>query len=225
MLSALLTLALLLPQPQDEVRKEVVVSDDGLKSVSVHFYQPPYAGAPNIVIVHDWGGSKDNWADIAQILRSFGHGVVLFDLRGHSDASIAYYYFTDEQVAEMLEDVALVVKYAREKGSGPVHIMGAGLGANLAIIASAIDGRVGKVVAISPGLNYRGLKTAEAMEKLDPERVLLLAGQEDIYSVYSTRELKRLYQVERKLYQSAGHGVWMLKRQNEILDDIIKWLR
>jgi pimeloyl-ACP methyl ester carboxylesterase len=224
MLIALLSLALLMPLPQEKFRQEIAVDEDGY-SLPVKYYPPPFAGAPNIVIVHDWGGSSEDWTEIAEFLRTFGNGVVLFDLRGHGGSTTAYYYFTDAQVAGMVDDVILAVGFAREKGNGPVHILGADIGANLALVAAAQLGDVGKVIAVSPGLDYRGMEIAGALDKMPNDKVLLLASQEDVYSVYSIRELVRLYPVERRLYQNAGHGVWLLRRQREILQEIIDWLR
>jgi len=225
MLPVLLSLCMLLPQPQDKIRQEIAISEDGYTSLPVRYYTPPFAGAPMVVIVHDWGGTADNWSDTASFLQIIGYSVLLFDMRGHGGATTAYYYFKDSQVAGMLEDVRLALEFGRGKNPGTIHLIGAGLGANLALAAAAEDGNAGKVIAISPGLNYRGIRAGDALGDLDPEGVLLLASQEDVYSVHSIRELLRLYPVERKIYQSAGHGVWMLKRQPEIRQENADWLR
>ena len=126
----------------------------------------------------------------------------------------------------MREDVILAIRFARERGGETTHILGAGLGANLALAVAAEDGGVSRVVAISPGLDYRGVTLDESLQKLPPERVLLVASLEDVYSVYSIRELVNPLPVkpETRMLNNAGHGVWILRRQEGIVDSIAAWL-
>ena len=227
-----LAVALFLQSPQ-EVSLHTITAEDG-HALPLRYYQPQFRGAPSVVVVHDWGGSLERWTDIAERLRGFGFGVVLFNMRGHGGATRAYYFFTNPQIAEMAGDIALVLRFVRERSDGPLHILGAGLGANLAIVAAVADGAVDKVVAISPGLNYRGVTIDERITELPPESMLLIASREDVYSVHSIDELVHLFpasqegmsagQPVRRLYDNVGHGVWILKRLPGAVETIARWL-
>jgi len=210
--------------PQDNFSQHTITSDDGL-ALTLRHYPPQLGGAPTIVVVHDWGGSLERWVFIAERLQSHGFGVVLFNLRGHGGATSAYYFFTDEQVGRMRDDVALALAFARGRAGGALHLLGAGVGANLALCVAAKEG-VDRVVAVSPGLNYRGVAVEDAIKALDPESVLLVASQEDVYSIYSIRKLRRLMpkQPESRLLSNAGHGVWVLMRQPATIEMIARWL-
>lgn len=216
--------ALALATPQQNFTQHTISSEDGF-TLPLRFYPPSAGGAPIVVIVHDWGGSLDRWVDIAERLQGHGFGVVLFNLRGHGGSTSAYYYFTDEQVAALREDVELALHFAYGRAGGAVHLLGAGLGANLAVAAAAVEG-ADRIVALSPGIVYRGIDIREAIAELDPASLLLVASQEDVYSVRSIRELQHLTEVqpESRLLSNAGHGVWILLRQPASIEMIARWL-
>jgi len=213
--------------PQQQFSQHTAASEDGL-TLTIRYYHPPAAGAPLVVVVHDWGGSLQNWEQISTKLQDYGFGVVLFNVRGHGGASTAYYYFSDERIAEMKKDVSLALAFARGRAGGAVHLLGAGLGANLAISVAAEEGGVDKVVAISPGLNYRGIGVGDAVQELEKGNLslLMIASQEDVYSVYSIRELERSLEgrSQSRLLNNAGHGVWILMRQPASIEMIARWL-
>lgn len=206
--------------------RDYSATDDSGLSVPVRYYSPPYGGAPVIVVVHDWGGSIDRWEDVSAKLQKLGFGVVLFNLRGHDGSSIPYYRFSDVQIKDLQRDVALAVDFARKRAPGNIILMGAGLGANLALMVAAEDVEIGKIVALSPGLHYRGLMiNGDMTEKLDG-RVMLVASQEDSYSVFSIDIMARHFETapEVKYYSNVGHGVWIIKRLPEALATVARWL-
>jgi alpha-beta hydrolase superfamily lysophospholipase len=211
--------------PQQNYSQHVAASETGL-TLPVRYYHPAAAGAPLIVIVHGWSDSQDYWEGVADKFQGLGFGVVLFNLRGHGGSTRAYYYFTGEQIAAMKEDVALALAFARGRAGGEIHLLGADLGASLAIIAAAEEGGVDKVVAVSPGLSYRGLDIRASVGKLGLAKLLLIASQEDVYSVYSIRQLERSAggEAQSRILNNAGHGVWVLLRQPTTIEMIARWL-
>lgn len=211
--------------PQQQFSQHTAASEDGL-TLPVRYYHPPAAGAPLIVVVHDWGSSLQNWEKISRQLQEYGFGVILFNVRGHGGASTAYYYLSDEQIGGMKMDVSLALAFARSRAGGAVHLLGTGLGANLAVAVAAEEGGVDKMVAISPGLNYRGIDIRGAVKELAQENLLMVASQEDVYSIYTIRELERELegQSQSRLLNNAGHGVWILMRQPASIEMIARWL-
>lgn len=200
-------------------------AEDGAP-VNLHYYSQPYGGAPVIVVAHDWGGSFERWQDIAERFQKLGFGVILFNFRGHGDAEHPYYYFTDKQVENLGLDLKLAVRFAKDRSGGKVLLVGAGLGANLALQLAAQDESIKKVAAISPGLDYRGIQLDESMAKKLGKRVFFIASQEDSFSVHSIEIFSHYFESppETKLYATGGHGVWILKRLPESLVTLARWL-
>lgn len=218
-------LVLLAGAPQDGAREERISDGSGL-DITARYYQPPFGGAPTIVIVHDWGARYQRWEDIAPRFQSLGFGVILFNLRGHGTRSNPWYLFTDDDVRDLKRDVSLVSDYAARLSPGMVYIIGEGLGANLAMAVAADNAAIRKVVALSPGLAYRGVYlSGEILAKVSG-RVLLIASRDDTYSANCLREINAMLPEEpaSTLYSNAGHGVWMLKRVPDAIPAIARWL-
>jgi pimeloyl-ACP methyl ester carboxylesterase len=222
-LAFLTAILLLSPMPQDYSERTV---GDEQYSMTVRHYPAPFGGAPNIVLVHDWGGDMDRWNDVAHKLQELGFGVILFNLAGHGGDAVPYYRFSNEHMDLLRRQVALALRFAREQGS-VVHLLGAGLGANLALEAALDSTFVSRIVAVSPGLDYRGVKLTERMAEELPGKVLFIASQEDSYSVHSIEVFVRHAGEEEpgtRFYSNVGHGVWILKRLPESLATIARWL-
>lgn len=82
------------------------------------------------------------------------------------------------------------------------------------------------VVLLSPGLDYQGLTTNDAVVAYGERPILLVASQEDTYAADSVRRLEELAQGEAQLevYSEAGHGTAMLDRQPALAEVILAWL-
>ena len=85
-------------------------------------------------------------------------------------------------------------------------------------------------VLLSPGLNYRGIKTDELVKKVyHTKAIYLTAAKDDDYS-YET--VQKLYDVlpeeifrELKLFDEGGHGTKLFETHSELMDIVIKWLK
>ena len=72
-----------------------------------------------------------------------------------------------------------------------VGIIGASIGANLAIMYTAGDRRVRTAIALSPGLNYLGLEPLGYLEDYDARALYLIAGEGDQTAFESCEALER----------------------------------
>src|SRR5213079_1745706 len=71
-------------------------------------------------------------------------------------------------------------------------IAGASIGANMAVIDAGDDPAVQSIALLSPGLEYRGLRTEAAMKKFGARPALLVSSTKDPYAWRSVRELATL---------------------------------
>lgn len=225
MITLALFMIMSLAAPQDGMREERISDGLGL-DIAAQYYLPPFGGAPTIVVVHDWGATMKRWEDVAPRFQSLGFGVILFNLRGHGIRHNPWYLFSDDQVRDLHRDVALVVDYAARLSPGSVFLIGEGLGANLAITVAAGNSSVRKVIALSPGLNYRGVVLHRELMEQVSSRVLLVASRDDTYAARCLREINGMLSEEpaATFYSNAGHGVWMLKRIPDAIPSMARWL-
>jgi len=144
--------------------------------------------------------------------RTFQDGVALcgvaslaIDLRGHGDSTfqegrdepLNYTKFTDAEHQASIEDVRGAAAYLRELTRKPFSqfaCVGASIGANLAIQFASEVQELPLVIALSPGLDYRGIATVPCIEKMKAEnqRVILASSNGDTYSHDTIKELHKV---------------------------------
>lgn len=177
----------------------------------------PAAATDGVVFVHMAGHTKEDWASLADKVYRQGVAVVMVDLRGHGanlggapPAPLA-----DADYAKMTADVSAAVAYLRAKGVARVSLVGAELGANLAINVAATDPAIAAVVLLSPGQQVKGVPATDATRSYGARPLLLVASNDDAYSARSVGALAAVASAEDplKLYDTAGKGTKMLVRE------------
>jgi dienelactone hydrolase len=196
------------------------------------------AKAPGIILLHQRGRDKSSWGDFSAQLTRQGYAVIAIDLRGHGESRgpggrrISVDDLENKDYAEMLNDLAAADMFLQEQSevnADRIGIIGASIGANLAVMYLAGDRRVRTAVCLSPGLDYRGLKPLDFMEAVDKRPLYLIATKGDEYSARSASELSHAGTPEGpkslRLLEGKEHGTDMLAA-HEGLDKTIAsgWL-
>lgn len=189
-----------------------ITTSDNIK-LSADLYE---AGEEGIVLLHMLSVTKKTWNEFALKLQEEGYSVIAIDLRGHGESDLDYKKFTEEDFNNMLLDVDAAKKALNME---KVAVIGASIGANLAIKkANDFDA----AISLSPGLDYKGLKTKDDAEKIETPTLIVASGN-DKYSFESSKELNELIgSSEIKLYSDKGHGTNML--DEETTKYLLDWL-
>ncbi len=194
--------------------------------------------APSIILLHQRGKDKSSWGDFPAQLVAEGFAVIAIDLRGHgqttdpSGQSIPLNSLRDSDYQAMLNDVGAAHAYlAQQKGvdADRVGIIGASIGANLALLYAAQDRRVRTVVALSPGLDYKSLKPLPVMGPLDKRPLFLIASKGDKYSIDCIQALASAAlkdaPVSMRVFDGSAHGTDIFAAQPGLDMTIINgWL-
>src|SRR5690606_17535870 len=119
-----------------------------------------------------------------------------FDLRGHgkstgADGALGYRAVTDWHAALAGIDAAKAALIEAGAAAETIAVIGAELGANLALHAAAQDSQLAAAVLVSPGLEYHGIATAPALDRLGAKPLLLITAEQDSYSAMSATALKQ----------------------------------
>lgn len=177
----------------------------------------PQGAKDGVVFVHMAGHTREEWSSLADKVYRQGVAVLTLDLRGHgaSLGGAAPGTLTDADYLKMTSDVAAGVAFLRSKGVARVSLVGAELGANLAINVAAADPAVGAVVLLSPGQVVKGVPTTDATRGYGARPLLLVASNDDAYSARTIGALAAVATAEDpiKLYDTAGKGTKMLVRE------------
>jgi alpha-beta hydrolase superfamily lysophospholipase len=198
---------------------------DGV-TLAAQLYEASTRPAPGVVLVHMQSRTRADWDEIAQQLEAAGVTVLALDLRGHGGSGGAAM-----PLAAMVPDVRAAVQWLSTRpGVRPdaIGVAGASLGANLALLAAADQPLVRAAAAISPSLDYRGLRVGpETMKKLSGRGVWLAASSEDPYSLRTLKELTADEAMPRnqQLSSAAAHGTNLLTADKDLARALVDWFR
>lgn len=210
----------------------VLHTADGVP-IAATYYPPQRPGSrPSVILLHMLNRTRADWTAFAHALARAGYATVAIDLRGHGGSTRgvgSWRGFSPESFRAMVEDVAAAHTYLREApeaNGGRLAVIGASIGANVALRYGAREPSVKTVVLLSPGLNYRGVATAEAMETYGGRSVLIAASREDGDSAQNSTRLDALARGRHRLilYDGAGHGTSMFPKVPELKTTIFNWL-
>ncbi|MBI5225588.1 alpha/beta fold hydrolase [Candidatus Micrarchaeota archaeon] len=194
---------------------------DGLK-ISSAFYKSKTETRDLVLLLHMLGRSKEDWIDFAKRLTD-KYNVLAIDFRGHGDSDGDLASFTQADFEKFQLDIECAKEHVERIGKKIICIIGGSIGANSALVFGA-ENTIDRLVLLSPGLDYKGIKTEEAARKY-AGKILLVASEDDAFSANSTRKLFSwtLAKKQMKIYQNAGHGTSIFKSTD--LDELIlNWL-
>jgi pimeloyl-ACP methyl ester carboxylesterase len=204
-------------------------SDDGVQLAGT-WYEPSPRPGPAVVMVHMLNRSRREWEGAAQRFASEGIGALAFDLRGHGEAGGRSTASGEPDYAPMVLDVKAARRHLAQRSDvqqGRVGLVGASIGANLAVLEAAADPTIASLALLSPSADYRGLRIEAAIKKLGTRPVLLIASDDDPYALRSARELQKAGGGPRELLvvKGAGHGTAMLTRDPDLVRALVDWFR
>lgn len=193
-------------------------TNDNINIASTYYESESGKG---IILLHMLNKDKDTWSALAKKLQD-KYKVLAIDLRGHGKSDLNWKSFSDKDFNNMLLDIDAAYKFLKSKGANKIAIIGASIGANIAL-NYGVENDASMIILLSPGLDYRGVKTEEAVTKFN-NPILIVASKGDSYSYDSANKLHSLAsgKKELKIYDGDKHGTDMLDEDLENL--IFDWL-
>jgi alpha-beta hydrolase superfamily lysophospholipase len=181
------------------------------------------ADAPAVVLVPMYTRTKDDWRPFAERLQAAGIAALALDVRGHGGSA-----GSAAPSPAMALDVRAAVDYlAARPGGRAVGVVGASLGATLALMAAADAPLIRGVALLSPATDYRGVRLEAAVKKYGPRPMYLVASTEDPLAARTVRGLvaDQLPSREQRLSLVAAHGTQILDRDPDVAAALVDWLR
>jgi dienelactone hydrolase len=220
---ALLTLAAAYPAAQLRLfgnrdgRRVTFRAGDGV-TLNAVYYEPARRPGPGIVLVPMQRRTHTDWDAAASQLADAGFAVLAFDFRGGED------------IAPLAMDVRGAKSFLRERPEvipDGMGMAGASLGANLALVDAADDPAVMSLALLSPGLDYKGVRTEGAMKRYGGRSVLLIGSTKDPYAARSIKELMTIGPGTRevRLTDAVAHGTVMLSRDPSLIGVLVDWFK
>ena len=220
------------------MRKIFLTTEDEVK-IAANLY-PAESPKGWIVFSHMMPAVKESWNDLAEIFCGAGYESIAIDLRGHGESvfngsmrELNYRNFSDKEHQKSILDLEAAAEFLiKERKVAPAQIsfVGASIGANLSLQYISEHSEFKTAILLSPGLNYRGVKTEPLAKNLKAgQKVFFISAKDDIRSGgnNNAEENQKLYDlipsgVEKKIkiYETGGHGADILKTQPELANSI-----
>lgn len=207
-------------------------AQDGVRIIA-DFYAPLNGGpAPVVLLLHQFGGERDQWDPIVADILRWGYAILAPDLRSFGDSTTILIGGAEERYElEDLDDIALDVAAAidylatrQDINNEAIAIIGASLGGNLAYVASGAYPEVLAAISISPNATPSGgALLGKDIESFNPHTVLFMSDEGEAADV---RKLAAnvAEPVEVRVYEGrSAHGVQLLAESRAVMD-IRAWL-
>lgn len=217
------------------MEKVIITAEDGMR---IHGLYREAEGPKGVVLLlHMMPATKESWDVFADALRQKGYSSLAIDERGHGESDMKggerldYREMSDEEQQAKRLDVEASADWLMERtGLDRTRLaaVGASIGANLAIRYAFDHPECRVAVALSPGLDYRGVLTEDAVGGLKEGQALLIAvSDEDATSAMSVKALETLpTRGERETVhlRDKGHGTTMFGTEPELMDRVLEWI-
>lgn len=190
-------------------------------------------GQPAVLMLHMMPSTRESWRAFSEKLNAVGFQTLAIDMRGHGESQggpNGYKRFSDEEHQSSIHDVRAGIAFLKSKNPSKIFIAGASIGANLALWYAAEDHDTASIILLSPGLDYRGIRTEPFVSKLSPsQRVYYAAGRDDTYSADTVEALHAAtpssIKKELRIFERAGHGTTIFEKEPSFMDELAVWLR
>jgi pimeloyl-ACP methyl ester carboxylesterase len=218
---------------------------DSLNQTAWFTFSPEKDKAPLFVLLPMLGKTHESFQPFIDSVRAYVEqsrndsdivmpSFLAFDLRGHGqsvtvgDREIHYADMGDTDFVKIPGDVAeMTNKVISEYGIDIDHmvVVGASIGANTAMLLTEKLPFISKVVMLSPGVDYRGLKPSEAFKEYKGQ-TLIVTGNRDRQSFIGSQQIAKEKMVDwlLKIYQTADHGTNLINADPRAMHTVIKWI-
>ena len=197
--------------------------------------KPKAKRSPVVLLIHMLGRDRRTWLPLIPELTEAGYATLALDLRGHGDSDKlrgkTFADFSSRDWVSTRLDIKAALDFIatrRELNPKRIGLIGASIGANLALLEAATNPNVRVAVLMSPGLDYRGIRTGRAAAAYPSKALLIMASRGDTYSAESSKNLFDLARhaepKKLKLYPGTAHGTNLLTTQPGSIGLIMNWL-
>lgn len=191
--------------------------------IAADYYKVPFPRFA-VLMLHMMPSSKEAWRELAEALGKENIASLAIDLRGHGQSlqkgreRLDFKLFEDKEHQASKNDVEAALEWLKAEtgfGLSSMAIVGASIGANLALQSFARHPEITKCAAISPGLNYRGIEPKSLVNRYQKsQRVLYITARDDQdgKNTPMTEELYAVTSCQKEIIvcDQGGHGTNLL---------------
>jgi pimeloyl-ACP methyl ester carboxylesterase len=220
---------------QPRARDVTFTTTDGV-TIGATLHVAPRIDAPAVILVHQVGSSRAEWAPLLPHLEAEPALTTLaIDLRGHGSSTrgpsgnLDWQTFDGAAWAASRNDVLAAVSFLQGPDSGvaPASIaaVGASIGCSAVIAAAAEQPRIATMVTISPGRAYHGFDAIAPALNFQDRAIFAIASADETDSTETAQAYGRITSIPALIVPGDSHGVVIFGTSPETLDRVEDFLR
>ena len=193
---------------------------------------------PAALLVHMLGHNRNTFRSFQQVLAEEGISSLAIDLRGHGESTMGgtldYNDFSEEEWQAVENDLLAGLDWLRSQPNvdpSKIGIVGASIGANLAVIAAAgehtggIENPPQFVVLLSPGLRYTFPLDPGVARGLRSIPVYIASAMDDMQSFRGSQSISNASGGELHEFEGSDHGTDLFDAHPEFMNDLALWIK
>lgn len=202
--------------------------------------------SPAVLLLHDYGESRDEWGKLAALIQQNGFSALAIDFRGHGESIrqltakgaelLDHRNFHKRDFQNMLLDINAAADWLANQptvNKRKIVLIGSGLGGNLAMRYALEREDLGGLILLSPGMNYQDIRTDDVIEKLRPLPLRMVASIQNTVDLESAKRLQNGRRLapqardENEIIICTGslHGTDLIKTVTDLPATLVSWLR
>jgi len=210
------------------------------------FYPVHGDSVPVVLLVPGYTKARDEWASFASYLQRNGIAALTIDLRGQGESTrqvttegvraLNQEQFTAHDFQNMQLDMEAAVTWLQDQPGirkDRIAIAGASMGANVALRYAAVNEDIAAILLLSPGINYRGVRTDDVITSVGSRPLWIVVSRYDPFAFESSKRLveirKDAGQVadDKELTACSGnlHGTEMLTGVKTLPEIMLAWFK
>ncbi len=219
--------------PAHATRDVTLLTQDGAH-IAATLYPVSRPQPAGLILVHMLGSDRSSWESFARAAQRKGYLTIAFDMRSHGGSTGMTGVMTDHRASTrqkwlgVLYDIDAAKQALLDQGADPENLalVGASLGANLALRYAAGHEDIQTVVLLSPGITYQEIETTDVIAAYGRRPLLLMTSTGDTYATASCQTLRTLAkgQCELREYDGSAHGPALFAAASTIPGQILLWL-
>jgi dienelactone hydrolase len=206
---------------------------DGVRLTGT-LYETERPRPAGLILVHARGGSRTDYKSFAQQAQREGYLALAFDLRGHGDSlspsgvASSHHDFQAPHWQAVQYDIDAAKETILNAGADPENlaIVGAGLGANLALSYASTHEDIQAAVLLSPSRVEEGISAADAVKRFGMRPVMLLVTTGDTAGLATCQLLRDTVpgHCEIREYGGTARGAAIFDSASTSSGQVILWL-
>lgn len=209
-----------------DLRHVSITTSDGIVLAATVTYPVRNVQSPIVILLHDYGMDRHQWDMYTQKFIEDGFVTLSYDMRGFGESRLPTIPSSQtDHLNSLLNDLPDVLSYIRQQpaiDSNNINIMGVGIGADVAYVASASSLGLRKAIMLSP-VAYGTALNGSTIEHFAPTNILGIDSAENTSALQSYMD--RTVQPKQQLLVPNGNRGMALLNANTVIDSIITWLR